>query len=192
MSKKPKHQIRHDRHDIRNFLVCAALCAGVLLFSLGAFASSLDYPTHRRTTSIPIAVSNITVQQTGRASVRGRFGSVDDPVPDIQKYVSARFSPKGQGQALVIKITRASIVNQGRDRFGDGKKHIDITMDVMLTANGMTPTKTARIRYNRYVNDGYAGSNLPIDSSTQVMEDAIKSIDRQLLAAMKNQLGLLR
>ena len=168
---------------------------GIFFLSFALIPSALanlDYPTHRATSPVPIAVSNIIVKQTGRATIRGRSGSIDDPVPDIQKYINARFKPDGQGQMLVVKITRASIINQGRDRFGDGKKHIDITMDIMLTANGMTPTKTARIRYNRYVNAGYVGRALPMDGDKNIMKDAIQSIDRQFLAAMKNQLGLLR
>ena len=163
--------------------------------------AGLDYPSHRATTSVPIAVSNIVVKNASRVSGRsGGFGSgsTDNPVADIQNYINARYTPSGQegqkvGQTLVVKITRASIVNKGRSRFGEGQRHIDITLDLMLTQNGMTPTKTARVKHTRYVNDGHSGGGaLPITGSTNIMKDAIQSIDRQMLAAMKNQLGLLR
>jgi|GEM_PF-3795729 len=146
---------------------------------------------------IKVPVAQIVVQnnEAGRRvsnnllDIRG-----DSPAKKIKQYLKKRFRPTGGDQVLFIKISRATVLHQGKNRMGRDQYLIDITLDISLASKPYMPSKKARVNYGRRVESSgpaFVSSNLPTRASENLVKAAIRTLDRKIIKSLHHELDIL-
>lgn len=168
---------------------CTILCVFLLVLLLPLKNAHAD--------RINVPVAQIVVQnnEAGRTvsnnllDIRG-----DSPADKIKQYLKKRYRPTGGDQVLFIKISRATVLHQGKSKLGRDQYLIDITLDISLASKPYMPSKKARVSYGRRVEGSgpsFISSKLPTRASENLVKAAIRTLDRKIIKSLHHELDLL-